>query len=189
MVHPTATNVPEEDITSSSALDSQTHHTSPEAAAWTPSMHPQCSEEGALHPSPPSCPISLPWPPGTSPPPRRRAGALTVSAALALPGASAPCGGTCLCSPLRPPRASLRARLRQPTRSPVLRDAPAAVGRSVCQSLRVSGKCFCSRLISSHSCGSVTRWQVSARARAPAWVCADPAPRTPQGRGGFPDPH
>ncbi|XP_064559303.1 plectin [Zonotrichia leucophrys gambelii] len=104
VVHPTATNVPEEDITSSSALDSQTHHTSPEAAAWTPSTRPQCSEEGALHPSPPSCPISLPQPPGTSPPPRRRAGALTVSAALALPGASAPCGGTCLRSPLRPPR-------------------------------------------------------------------------------------
>ncbi|XP_039566789.1 plectin [Passer montanus] len=80
VVHPTATNVPEEDITSSSALDNQTHHTSPEAAAWTPSTHPQCSEEGALHPSPPSCPISLPWPPGTSPPPRRRrAGALTTS--------------------------------------------------------------------------------------------------------------
>lgn len=104
MVHPTATKVPEEDITSSSALDSQTHHTSPEAAAWTPSTRPQCSEEGGLHPGPPSCPISLPWPPGTSPPPRRRAGALTVSAALALPGASAPCGGTCLRSPLRPPR-------------------------------------------------------------------------------------
>nr|XP_041569976.1 plectin [Taeniopygia guttata] len=85
VVHPTANNVPEEDISSSSALDSQTHHTSPEAAAWTPSTRPQCSEEGALHPSPPSCPISLPWPPGTSPPPRRRAGALTVSAALALP--------------------------------------------------------------------------------------------------------
>ncbi|XP_059706904.1 plectin [Haemorhous mexicanus] len=79
VVHPIATNVPEEDITSSSALDSQTHHTSPEAAAWTPSTRPQCSEEGALHPSPPSCPISLPWPPGTSPPPRRRAGALTTS--------------------------------------------------------------------------------------------------------------
>ncbi|XP_077032122.1 plectin [Agelaius phoeniceus] len=79
VVHPTATKVPEEDITSSSALDSQTHHTSPEAAAWTPSTRPQCSEEGALHPGPPSCPISLPWPPGTSPPPRRRAGALTTS--------------------------------------------------------------------------------------------------------------
>ncbi|XP_077637589.1 plectin [Lonchura striata] len=79
VVHPTANNVPEEDISSSSALDSQTHHTSPEAAAWNPSTRPQCSKEGALHPSPPSCPISLPWPPGTSPPPRRRAGALTTS--------------------------------------------------------------------------------------------------------------
>ncbi|XP_057888086.1 microtubule-actin cross-linking factor 1, isoforms 6/7-like, partial [Melospiza georgiana] len=79
VVHPTATNVPEEDITSSLALDSQTHHTSPEAAAWTPSTRPQCSEEGAWHPSPLSCPISLPQPPGTSPPPRCRAGALTTS--------------------------------------------------------------------------------------------------------------
>lgn len=56
MVHPTATNVPEEDITSSSALDSQTHHTSPEAAAWTPSTRPQCSEEGGSAPQPPELP-------------------------------------------------------------------------------------------------------------------------------------
>lgn len=81
--------------------------------------------------------------------------------------------------------ASLRARLRQPTRSPVLRDVPAALGRSVCLSLRVSGKCFCSRLISSHSRGSMTRWQVSARARAPAWLCAAPAPQSPPAMGVF----
>lgn len=142
----------------------------------------------ALHPSPPSCPISLPWPPGTSPPPRRRAGALTVSAALALPGASAPCWGTCLRSPLRPPR-GFAACLPPPAHPLTRPPGRARRGRPVCQSLRVSGKCFCSRLISSHSCGSVTRWQVSARARTPAWVCAAPAPRTPQSRGGFPDPH
>lgn len=189
MVHPTATKVPEEDITSSSALDSQTHHTSPEAAAWTPSTRPQCSEEGGLHPGPPSCPISLPWPPGTSPPPRRRAGALTVSAALALPGASAPCGGTCLRSPLRPPRGF--AACPPPPAHPLTRPpGRARRGWPVCLSV---SPCIWEVLLlevdSSHSCGSVTCWQVSARARAPAWVCAAPAPRTPQSRGGFPDPH
>lgn len=183
--HPTAADVPEEDVAGSSAPDSQPHHTSPEAAAWTPST-PRCSEEGALHPCPelPHLPALASWHIPTTTTPRSRcpdrkcrAGAARCfRATRGHPASARHCARR---------GASLRACLRQPTRSPILRDAPAAAGRSVCLSLRVSGKCFCSRLISSRS---MTRWQVSARARAPAWVCAAPAPRAPQSQGGFPDP-
>lgn len=147
---------------------------------------PSVQRGGGSAPQPPSCPISLPWPPGTSPPPPRRGtGAPTVSATLALPGASAPCGGTCLRSPLRPPRGF--AACPPPPARPLARDAPAAAGRSVCLSV------------------SPCIWEVlllEIDFLTLLWLCdllPEPVPQPgsvqllhpepPQSRGGFPDPH